>query len=154
MIVADLMAGRGRLAYTRMRAIMPNTQPDYELYKTEPYAFAEYLVGPDNPYRYGEGAFTWITGTAGWFLTAVTEWLLGARRDYAGLVIDPCLPKEWRRARIVRPFRGAIYDIEIRNPQGRKKGRVVLTVDGQPMPGNVIAPHGDGKVHQVSVQLR
>ncbi|MBI3323760.1 MAG: hypothetical protein HYZ92_00580 [Candidatus Omnitrophica bacterium] len=124
MIVADLMAGRGTIAHARMRAIAPNTQPDYELYKTEPYAFAEYLVGPGNPYRYGEGAFHWLTGTSGWFLMAVTEWFLGARRDYQGLRIDPCLPKAWKRVRMVRPFRGATYEIEIRNPHGLEKGKV------------------------------
>lgn len=153
MIVADLMAGRGDLAYRRMRAIMPSSQPDYELYKTEPYAFAEYLVGPQNPYRYGEGAFTWITGTAGWFFMAVIEWLLGVRRDYQGLRIDPCLPTAWHRVRIVRPFRNATYDIEILNPHGLQKGRLSITVDGKPLEGNVITPHQDGKRHQVRVVL-
>ncbi|MBI3087911.1 MAG: hypothetical protein HYY91_03390 [Candidatus Omnitrophica bacterium] len=153
MIVADLMAGRGTLAHARMRAIMPNTQPDYERYKTEPFAFAEYLVGPDNPSRYGEGAFTWITGTAGWFLMAGVEWLLGARRDYEGLRIDPCLPKTWKRARIVRPFRGATYDIEILNPHGLEKGQAVVTVDGRRLADNLIRPHQDGKVHRVRVVL-
>jgi cellobiose phosphorylase len=132
-IVADLMVGRGTIAHRRMRAVMPNTQPSYELYKTEPYAFAEYLVGPDSPYRHGEGGFTWITGTAGWFLMLVTEWLLGARHEVEGLRIDPCLPKAWRRARIVRPFRGASYDIEILKPRGLEKGRPSITVDGAPI---------------------
>lgn len=153
MIVADLMVGRGTLAYQRMRAIMPNTQPDYELYKTEPYAFAEYLVGPENPSRYGEGAFTWITGTSGWFFMAVIEWLLGVRRDYQGLRIDPCLPTTWRRVRITRPFRGATYSIEILNPHGLQRGKVSLTVDGQRLSGNLIPPHQDGKAHEVRVVL-
>jgi len=153
MIVADLMAGRGSIALQRMRAIMPNTQPDYELYKTEPYAFAEYLVGPGNPSRYGEGAFHWITGTSGWFLMAVAEWLLGVRRDYQGLRLDPCLPKSWKRARIVRPFRGAVYEIELRNPHGLEKGAVSVEIDGALAPDNLIRPHGDGKVHQVRVTL-
>jgi len=154
MIVADLQAGRGTIAHKRMRAIMPNAQPDYELYKTEPYAFAEYLVGPDNPTRYGEGAFTWITGTAGWYLMAAVEWLLGVRRDYQGLRIDPCLPKAWKRARVVRPFRGAIYDIEIRNPEGVEKGKVSVEVDGKPIPDQVIRPHQDGKTHKVTVVIK
>jgi cellobiose phosphorylase len=153
MIVADLMAGRGTIAHQRMRAIMPNSQADYELYKTEPYAFAEYLVGPDNPYRYGEGAFTWITGTAGWYLMAATEWLLGVRRDYQGLRIDPCLPKAWKRARVIRPFRGAVYDIEILNPHGLEKGRASVTVDGASIEGNLITPHQDGRTHKVRVTL-
>jgi cellobiose phosphorylase len=153
MIVADLMAGRGGLAYQRMRAIMPNVQQDYELYKAEPYAFAEYLVGPENPYRYGEGAFTWITGTAGWFFMAVIEWLLGARREYQGLRIDPCLPKTWRRVRIVRPFREATYAIEILNPHGLQRAQVSMTVDGKPLAENLIPPHRDGRLHHVRAVL-
>jgi len=153
MVVADLMAGRGTIAHRRMRAIMPNTQADYELYKTEPYAFAEYLVGPDNPSRYGEGAFTWLTGTAGWFLMASIEWFLGVRRDYQGLRLDPCLPKAWRRARVIRPFRGAVYDIEILNPRGLEKGRASVTVDGAPIEGDLILPHQDGRTHNVRVTI-
>lgn len=153
MAVAALQHGYGDLGYKFMKAIMPNAQPDYDLYKTEPYAYAEYLVGPDNPYRYGEGAFTWITGTAGWNFMAGTEWVLGARRDYDGLRVDPCLPRAWKKARIVRPFRGATYDIEIANPHGLEKGRVKLIVDGKAIAGNLIKPHGDGKVHKVLAVL-
>ena len=153
MAVAELMHGRGTKGYERLKAIMPNAQADYDLYKTEPYVYAEYLVGPENPYRYGEGAFTWITGTAGWTFLAGTEWLLGARRDYEGLRIDPCLPKHWRRCRIVRPFRGATYDIEILNPHGLERGAVALTVDGRPVPGNLIRPHRDGRTHRVRAVL-
>ena len=79
--------------------------------------------------------------------------MLGARRDYQGLRIDPCLPKTWRRARIVRPFRGAIYDIEILNPHGLEKGRISITVDGRSIEGSVIPPHQDGRRHQVRVVL-
>jgi len=153
MAVAALMHGEGTMGYEFLRAIMPNAQPDYDLYKTEPYVYAEYLVGPENPYRYGEGAFTWITGTAGWNFMAGTEWVLGARRDYDGLRVDPCLPTHWKSCRIVRPFRGATYDIEIANPHGLQKGSVSMTVDGKPLRGNLIPPHGDGKTHKVRVVL-
>ena len=153
MAVAELMRGRGTTGYRHLKQIMPNAQPDYDLYKTEPYVYSEYLVGPENPYRYGEGAFTWITGTAGWTFMAGTEWLLGARRDYQGLRVDPCLPKHWKRCRIVRPFRGATYDIEILNPHGLEKGVAAVEVDGKKISGNVIRPHQDGKTHRVRVTL-
>ena len=153
MVVAELMHGQGTSGFRHLKQIMPNAQTDYDLYKTEPYSYAEYLVGPENPYRYGEGAFTWITGTAGWNFMAGTEWVLGARRDYDGLRVDPCLPKSWKRCRIVRRFRGATYDIEILNPHGLEKGKVSVVVDGKRVDGNLIRPHGDGKVHRVRVVL-
>ncbi len=153
MAVAEFMHGYGSLGYRHMKAIMPNAQQDYDLYKTEPYSYAEYLVGPENPTRYGEGAFTWLTGTAGWTFMAATEWLLGARRDYEGLRVDPCLPKHWKRCRIIRPFRGATYDIEILNPHGLERAVPRLWVDGESLAGNLIRPHGDGQVHKVRVVL-
>lgn len=151
--VAECIAGRGLKAYQAMKKIMPNSQKDYDLYKTEPYAYAEYLVGPGHPYLYGEGAFTWITGNAGWNFLAATEWLLGARRDYDGLRIDPCIPKSWKRCRITRPFRGAVYEITIKNPKAKEKGVKRILVDGEEIDGTLIYPHGDGKTHKVEVLM-
>ncbi len=151
MIVALCQAGKGDFAYESMRKIMPNQQKDYELYKTEPYVYAEYLVGPEHPYLYGEGAFTWITGTAGWNFMAATEWILGARRDFDGLRINPCIPKKWKKCFIRRPFRGAIYDIVIENPKARQSGVKQVYVDGKKIEGNLVRPHKDGRVHRVRV---
>jgi len=149
-IVADCMLGRGDKAYDSFCKINPMKQ-DPELYKAEPYVFAEYLVGPSHPYRFGEGAYTWLTGTAAWMYLAATEWILGARRDFDGLKIDPCLPKHWEKCRIERPFRNAIYRIEIENPNHVEKGVKEIYVDDTKINGDIIKPHGDGKVHKVKV---
>ncbi len=153
MLAAIARLKMGNKLWTEMQKIMPNKQKDMELYKAEPYAYAEYLIGPDHPYAYGEGAYTWLTGTAGWTYMVATEWLLGARRDYEGLRIDPCLPSSWKKAKITRPFRGATYEIEIENPKGVESGVKSLTVDGKEIKGNLIKPHKDGKVHKVKVVM-
>lgn len=153
MVVAYCMAGKGNRAYESLAKIMPNKQKDYDLYKAEPYVYAEYLVGPENPYRYGEGQFTWITGSAGWAYLAVTEWILGARRDFGGLRIDPCIPSHWKKASIRRPFRGDVYDIVIENPNGVEHGVKELYIDERPVKGNLIKPALDGKKHKVRVVL-
>ncbi len=153
MNVAYAMSGFGDKAYESLRKIMPNAQKDKDLYKTEPYAFSEYLVGPENPYRYGEGAFTWITGSSGWNFMLATEWILGARRDFKGLKVDPCIPSKWKKCFVRRPFRGDIYEIEILNPQGKEQGIKQLLVDGREMDGNIITPFLDGKAHKVTAIL-
>jgi cellobiose phosphorylase len=153
LIAAYCMVGRGNKAYESMVKIMPNKQKNYDLYKAEPYVYAEYLVGPENPYRYGEGQFTWITGTSGWAFMVATEWVLGARRDYEGLRIDPCIPSHWKRCSIRRPFRGDVYEIEIENPNGVEKGVKDVSVDGAPMEGNLVRAIGDGKTHKVRVVM-
>lgn len=148
---AECIAGRGTKAYEAMKKIMPNSQKNYDLYKTEPYAYAEYLIGPEHPYLYGEGAFTWITGNAGWNFLTATEKLLGAQREYGGLRIDPCIPKKWKKAKIIRPFRGAIYEITIKNPRQKEKGVKKIFIDGQEIDGDLIYPHSDGKTHKIEV---
>jgi len=153
LLVAYAMIGRGNKVYEGMCKIMPNKQKDYDLYKSEPYCYAEYLVGPENPYRYGEGQFTWITGTSGWAFMAATEWVLGARRDYEGLRIDPCIPSHWKKCSIERPFRGDVYQIEIENPKGVEKGVREIYVDGRAIKDNLIKPFGDGKTHKVRVVM-
>ncbi len=153
MIVAYCLAGCGNRAYQSMRKIMPNCQKDYGLYKTEPYVYAEYLVGPQHPYLYGEGAFTWITGCSGWNFMAGTEWLLGIRRDFEGLRIDPCIPAKWKKFSMRRPFRDAVYEIEIENPDGVEKGVKEVYVDAELIEGNLIKPHSDKKVHNIKVVM-
>ena len=69
---ADLKIGRADQAYETLDKILPSSpNKDIEIFKTEPYVFPEYLVGPGNP-RYGEGAFSWLTGSADWVFVALT----------------------------------------------------------------------------------
>ncbi|MFH1282496.1 MAG: hypothetical protein ABII27_02410 [bacterium] len=153
MVAANCMIGRGDKAYEAMRKIMPATQKNYDLYKTEPYSYSEYIVGPEHPYLYGEGAFTWITGTAGWTFLAATEYLLGIQRDYKGLRIDPCIPKKWKSFKMVRPFRGNVYEIQVENPQGIEKGVAEVYVNGEKIDGNLIPSESQGKYHKVRVVM-
>jgi cellobiose phosphorylase len=153
MLAALARLGLGNKTYKEMCKIMPNKQKDISLYKAEPYTYAEYLVGPDHPYAYGEGAYTWLTGTAGWTFMVATEWILGARREYEGLKVDPCIPSKWKKAKITRPFRGAVYEIEIDNSKGVEHGVSRVEVDGERIQGNIIKPHSDGKTHKVRVVM-
>ncbi|MEM2878245.1 MAG: hypothetical protein QXG10_01650 [Candidatus Hadarchaeales archaeon] len=152
MIAADCMLGRGDVAYRRLCKIMPCKQ-EQRRYKAEPYVFAEYLIGPEHPYDSGRGAYTWVTGTAGWSFQVMCEHMLGVKPDYQGLRIDPCIPSKWKKCSITRPFRGASYNISIENPSGVQRGVKEIHVDGEELEGNIIMPHRDGKVHSVRVLM-
>lgn len=151
-IVADCMVGRGDVAYRRMCKIMPCKQ-ELERYKAEPYVFAEYLIGPEHPYEAGRGAYTWVTGTAGWSFMVANQYLMGVRPEYNGLRIDPCLPSTWKQCTIVRPFRGEIYEIKVEKPEGVQRGVKEITVDGKPIEGNLIKTFSDKKLHKVHVLM-
>ena len=152
-IYSDLKIGRSQQAYETLTKILPSSpNKDIEIFKSEPYVFAEYLVGPGNP-RYGEGAFTWLTGSADWVFIAVTQEMLGVRPDYDGLRIDPCLPAEWDEVYVKRRFRGSTYEIKIKNPRKVTKGIKQIKVDGKIQSDNLIAPFKDGKTHAVEVVM-
>jgi cellobiose phosphorylase len=81
------------------------------------------------------------------------EWIVGVRRGYDGLVIDPCLPPDWPEVQVQRTFRGATYAISIRNPDGLTTGRPLITVDGEELQANILPVFGDGKTHDVVVTM-
>ena len=88
------------------------TNKDPERYWAEPYVLPGNVDGPDSP-LYGRAGWTWYTGSAAWLHRVVSEWVLGVRPDWDALIIDPCLPPSWDRARMTRQWRGATYDIRI-----------------------------------------
>ncbi|MBI4435804.1 MAG: hypothetical protein HY590_00095 [Candidatus Omnitrophica bacterium] len=154
-IVADCTIGRGDKAYETFTKLYPMSpaKSDHTQYTAEPYVWAEYVVGPGSRSKFGEGNFTWNTGTTPWMFIAATEWILGVRREFEGLLIDPCLPRHWKRASIRRPFRGSTYEVTLLNPEGVEKGVKQIFLDGKKWHSNLIPPHGDGKLHRVKVVM-
>lgn len=91
---------------------MDPTNKDSDRYWAEPYVLPGNVDGPDSPLN-GRAGWTWYTGSASWLHRVVAEWVLGVRPTWDGLVVDPCLPPHWTRARVKRPWRGKVLDIEI-----------------------------------------
>lgn len=40
------------------------------------------------------------TGTSVWCMMGVYEGIMGVKRDYEGLMVDPCFPAEWEEAEV------------------------------------------------------
>jgi len=152
-IMALCNLGRGDKAYDMWKKTSFMTrgeQPD--VYKAEPYVYAEYVMGPDSRF-FGQGEFTWMTGTAAWMWKVCLEWILGLRPHFDGLLVDPCIPTEWDTYTVKRPFRNAVYQMTVENPEHVSKGVRSLTVDGVEQPANLITPPRDGGVHEVRVRM-
>jgi cellobiose phosphorylase len=137
-IIAETMVGNGDRALEHHLRINPSAREAIsEVHRCEPYVYAQMIAGRDAP-THGEAKNSWLTGTAAWSYVAITQWILGLRPDYDGLRIDPCLPAAWEGFTARRHFRGAAYDVRVRKAQG-VVGRVrQLTVDGEPVDGNVV----------------
>jgi cellobiose phosphorylase len=150
-MIGETVVGNGNRAWDYYKKICPSYLEEIsDLHKTEPYVYAQMVAGKD-AFKPGEAKNSWLTGTASWNFYAVTQFMLGIRPEFNGLLIDPCIPTDWRGFKATRKFRGAIYQIEILNPEGKSKGIKEVTIDGLPHKSNLIPVFGDGKEHNVKL---
>ena len=95
------------------------------------------VAGKDAP-TFGEGKNSWLTGTAAWTFTVLTEGILGIQPDYDGLRIEPCIPASVREYKVNRLFRGTMYHITVKNPDGVEKGVRKILLNGQELPAGPV----------------
>jgi cellobiose phosphorylase len=136
-IIGETVAGRGNDAWELFRKISPMYLKDQALHKVEPYVNCQMVAGKDAA-KPGEGKNSWLTGTAAWMWLTVSQYLLGIKPTYDGIMIDPCLDSEIKEYSVKRILRGTEYDITVKNPNGNQKGVKSITVDGVAIEGNVI----------------
>ncbi len=152
-LLMDCKLGRGTEAVRTMKKIMPDSEQNPSARSgAEPYVFTNCYSA--HPKYYGKSYQSWTTGTSAWALRCVYEGIMGVKRDYDGLVIEPCFPADWEEGRVTRHFRGADYIITIRNPERAEGGKAVITVDGREMKGNRIPDFHDGKEHDIQIVLK
>lgn len=153
-IIAEALLGRGDEAMAFYDAICPYHQNDQiEVRQAEPYAYVQFVYGRDHE-RFGLAQNPWLTGTAGWMYTAVTKYILGIRPGLSGLVVDPCIPRDWDGFTVQRRWRGATYLIEVRNPSHVSHGVARLEVDGVALePGAAVPVAAQGATVRVTATL-
>lgn len=104
----------------------------------EPYVYAQFITGKEHPEYFGRARNSWLTGTAAWSFVAVSQYILGIRPAYDGLVIDPVIPREWPSFKVTRRFRGKNFTIKVTNPRRVGCGVAELKVNGKVLAGNRI----------------
>jgi cellobiose phosphorylase len=77
------------------------------------------------------------------------DYILGIRPTYDGLLIDPCIPDNWDGFKVTRRFRGATYEIEVRNPEHVQRGVARMEMDGKAIEGNVLPATEAGRTAKV-----
>ncbi|MBI5959099.1 MAG: glycosyl transferase, partial [Chloroflexi bacterium] len=147
-MIAEAMLGHGDAAQDYYSRINPSAREQIsDLHRCEPYVYAQMIAGRDAP-THGEAKNSWLSGTAAWNYVAITQWIIGIRPDYEGLQIAPVIPADWSGFEAMRVFRGTTYRITVQRVG--PGNAVALTVDGQPVAGDVI-PWADGSVTEVLV---
>ena len=150
-MIGETMIGRGDNAYDYYTKIAPSFLEDIsELHKVEPYVYCQMIAGKE-AFKPGEAKNSWLSGTASWNFYAITQYILGVRPEYDGLRVDPCIPKNWDGFKMQRKFRGATYQLIIKNPDHVSKGVKELIINGKSTDSNVIPLLEKGKVHTVEI---
>jgi cellobiose phosphorylase len=152
-VIAEAMLGRGALAYEYFRAYLPSASNETaEVRESEPYVWCQSTHGSYSR-LFGKARLPWLSGTASWSYYAATHYILGIRPEDDGLVVDPCIPPQWDGFEVTRTFRGAVYQIRVRNPHGLCKGIASLEVGGVKVAGNKIPMAPSGTVVEVNAVL-
>ena len=150
-MIGETILGNGKQAFEYYQKIAPTYLEEIsDLHKTEPYVYSQMIAGKD-AFKPGEGKNSWLTGSAAWNFYAVTQYILGIRPEYSGLLIDPCIPSDWEGFTVQRRFRNADYVITVQNPNHIAKGVKEITVDGKQIVGKILPDFRDGKIHDVAV---
>ena len=121
-----------------------------EIHRTEPYVYSQMIAGKDAA-SFGEAKNSWLTGTAAWTFTSISQYILGVRASFEGLTIDPCLPDSIKNLTITRKFRDAVYNITIINEKHERVSSLI--VNGSEISGNTVPYNKDTKVYNVTVNI-
>ncbi|MCB9208882.1 MAG: N,N'-diacetylchitobiose phosphorylase [Ignavibacteriales bacterium] len=149
-VIAECKLGRGNKAMKFYDSILPYHQNDQiEIRQSEPYSYCQFIMGKDHT-AHGRARHPWLTGTASWFYTAATKHILGIQPTYDGLIIDPCIPSDWKEFEVTREWRGAKYLITVENLNGVEKGISSITLNGKEV-SNPIPIQENGTVNQIKV---
>ena len=128
---AECVLGRGDRAEKFYNALCPAYQNDkIEIRESEPYSYCQFIVGRDHK-SFGRARHPFMTGSGGWAYFSATRYMLGIKPQYEELVIDPCIPADWDGFTAKREWRGATFDIEVKNPDGVMKGVKEIRLDGE-----------------------
>jgi cellobiose phosphorylase len=153
MIIAETLLGNGDRAFQYYEQINPAAKNDkIDEYQCEPYVYAQNILGDEHP-QFGLARNSWLTGTASWAYQAATQYILGIQPTYGGLRLDPCISSSWDGFMVGRAFRGATYQIEVRNPDHVCKGVRLVRVNGGVISGHVVPVLEAGRTHSVEVVL-
>jgi len=151
--IAETKLGRGTRAFETYTKICPAyREDDSDLRRLEPYVYAQMVAGKDAP-RFGEAKNSWLTGTAAWTFVSISQYILGVRPVFDGLLIDPCIPSSMKGFSVIRHFQNAVYRIAVDNSAGVEKGVKSVTLDGKPLSGTVLPALSDGRTHEVNVVM-
>ncbi|HPN65698.1 MAG TPA: glycosyl transferase, partial [Candidatus Goldiibacteriota bacterium] len=152
-MVAEAMTGRAANAFKYWKTIAPAANNEIaDKHWTEPYVYSQMIAGKAHK-DFGQAKNSWLTGTAAWNFVAISQYILGIRATFDGLMIDPCIPSSWKGFTVSREFRGTKYNFTVKNPSKASKGIKKMSVDGKEIKGNIVPIEKNKKEVNIEVVM-
>ena len=152
-IIAECMLGFGDKGAEFFRMINPiehsRTKDSANKYKVEPYVMAADIYGQGS--LAGRGGWTWYTGSSSWMYEAGIKYILGLNivRDF--LRIKPCIPKEWKEYSIKYRYGSSIYNITVKNENGKNTGVERFVLNGEEIPDKQVKLNKMGGIYHIDI---
>lgn len=138
-VIAEIMNGNGDRAYEYCKAALPAAYNDRaEVRQSEPYVIGQTTYSTYSK-RPGNTRVSWLSGAATWNYYSITQYMLGIRPQYDGLLIDPCVKHDWDSFSVERRWRNMNISIEVKNPSRVCRGIESLEADGKKL-DSVLVP--------------
>lgn len=154
-IMAFAKLGFGDKAVEYYRMINPiehaRTKETARKYKVEPYVIAADVYGAES--LAGRGGWTWYTGSSSWFYKVGVEEILGLKIKNGVLRIEPCITREWKEYSIRYRYKNSIYNIKVKNENGKNTGVEHFFVNGKEIPEKEIRLNGDEGIYEIEVEM-
>lgn len=152
-IIAEAMLGYGDKALELFRMINPiehaRTKEAALKYKVEPYVVAADIYGQGN--LAGRGGWTWYTGSSSWMYEAGLHYILGFTIKKGYLSVNPCIPAGWKEYKIHYKYGNSIYNIFVRNPNGKSTGVEKMLLNKEEIVQKEIKLIDDGKINEIEI---
>lgn len=153
------MLGFGDKATEYFRMINPiehsRTKETAKKYKVEPYVIAADIYGAGN--LAGRGGWTWYTGSSSWMYKAGIEYILGMKikgnieNKKQLLTFNPCIPKGWKEYSIKYKYGNSVYNIKIKNPNGKNTGVEKFILNGKEIEEKEIVLEENAGINNVEI---
>ena len=155
-IIAYTLIGFGDKAVEYYKMVNPiehsRTKEAAIKYKVEPFVIPADVYGAEN--LKGRGGWTWYTGSSSWFCKAGLENILGLKIEKEELRIEPCISSKWEEYSIRYRFKTSIYNIHVKNPNGRCTGEnQIFYFNGKEVEEKRIKLEDNNKINEIEIIL-
>lgn len=153
LMIAEAILGFGDKAVEFAEMINPiehsKTKEEAKKFKLEPYVMeADIYTNKD---LLGRGGWNWYTGSSSWYFKAVIEYILGLKIKDGYLSVEPCIAKSWKEYEIKYKYKTSIYNIVVKNKDGKNTGVDKFILNGNEVEDKKIPLCDDGRIYNIQI---